>query len=168
MRKITTLLLLAFSLTAMAADYDQDKPFGFCTVSSRTNAGSTYNCKGGGVWEYPIPDSFTGKVITLKSNGKDMKSTIQNAIKNYDVIILDGSEGDFIVSQNIGFDKGNRTILGINNARLCTQWYVTDALKAKLNAAGVPNMSTSGGGGTLPTGSNVSEEAEYNTRKIII
>ncbi len=168
MRKITTLLLFAFSLTAMAADYDQDKPFGFCTVSSRTNAGSTYNCKGGGVWEYPIPDSFTGKVITLKSNGKDMKSTIQNAIKNYDVIILDGSEGDFIVSQNIGFDKGNRTILGINNARLCTKWYVTDELKAKLNAAGVPNMSTSGGGGTLPNGSKVSEEAEYNTRKIII
>ena len=97
-----------------------------------------------------------------------MKSTIQNAIKNYDVIILDGSEGDFIVSQNIGFDKGNKTILGINNARLCTQWFVTDELKATLNAAGVPNMSTSGGGGTLPNGTKVSEEAEYNTRRIII
>jgi hypothetical protein len=29
-------------------------------------------------------------------------------------------------------------------------------------------MSTSGGGGTLPNGKSVSEEAEYNTRKIII
>ena len=168
MRTITTLLLLALSLTAIATDYDQNKPFGFCTVSSRTNAGSTYDCKGGGVWTYPIPEDFTGKVITLKSNGNDMKSAIQNAIKQYDIIILDGSEGDFIVSQNIGFDKGNKTILGINNARLCTQWFVTDELKATLNAAGVPNMSTSGGGGTLPNGTKVSEEAEYNTRRIII
>lgn len=106
--------------------------------------------------------------MVLKSNGQDMKETIQNAIKQNDVVILDGTAGDFIVSSNVGITASNKTIIGINNARICTKWYVTDEIKAALNAAGVPSMSTSGGGGTLPNGKYVSEEAEYNTRKIII
>jgi pectate lyase len=97
-----------------------------------------------------------------------MKGTIQNAIKQNDVVILDGADGYFIVSSNVGITASNKTIIGINNARICTKWYVTDEIKAALNAAGVPSMSTSGGGGTLPNGRFVSEEAEYNTRKIII
>ncbi|MBR1546571.1 MAG: hypothetical protein IJ633_07250 [Prevotella sp.] len=167
-KNLLTSLLLAVSLSAFATDYDLNEPFGFCTVSSRTDATSTYNITGGGCYTYPVPDGFTGKVITLKSNGQDMKSTIQNAIKNYDVVILDGTDGDFIVSESIGFERGGKTIIGINNARLCTKWYVTDEIKAALDEAGVPGMSTSGGGGKLPNGTNVSEEAEYNTRRIII
>ena len=150
------------------SDYDLNKPFGFCTVSSRTDASSTYDITGGGCYTYPIPDDFTGTVKVLKSNGQDMKGTIQNAIKQNDVVILDGADGYFIVSSNVGITASNKTIIGINNARICTQWYVTDEIKAALNAAGVPSMSTSGGGGTLPNGRFVSEEAEYNTRKIII
>ena len=167
-KNLLTSLLLAVSLSAFATDYDLNEPFGFCTVSSRTDATSTYNITGGGCYTYPVPDGFTGKVITLKSNGQDMKSTIQNAIKNYDVVILDGTDGDFIVSESIGFERGGKTIIGINNARLCTKWYVTDEIKAALDEAGVPGMSTSGGGGKFPNGTNVSEEAEYNTRRIII
>ena len=108
--------------------------------------------------------------MVLKSNGQDMKSTIENAIKNKDnnVIILDGSDGDFIVSSNVGITVSNKTIIGINNARLCTKWHVTDEMKAALDAAGVPSMSTSSGGGTLPNGNKVTEEAEYNTRRILI
>lgn len=150
------------------SEYDLNKPFGFCTVSSRTDASSTYDITGGGCYTYPIPDDFTGKVVTLKSNGQDMKGTIQNAIKQNDVVILDGADGNFIVSSNVGITASNKTIIGINNARICTKWYVTDEIKAALNDAGVPSMSTSGGGGTLPNGKYVSEEAEYNTRKIII
>lgn len=156
------------SLTASATDYDQNAPFGFCTRSSRTNASSTYNITGGGCYTYPIPESFSGKVIVLKSNGADMKSTIENAIKQNAVIIFDGSNGDFIVSSNVGITASGKTLLGINKARICTKWCVTDEIKAALDAAGVPGMSTSGGGGTLPNGQYVSEEAEYNTRKIII
>ena len=162
--------LLATVATAQEtiSQYDQDKPFGFCTLSSRTDASKTYEITGGGCYTYPLPASFTGKSVVLTSNGNDMKGAIQNAIKQNDVIILDGSKGDFMVSSNIGFERGNKTILGINNARLCTQWYVTDDIKQALTDAGVPSMSTSGGGGTLPNGKTVKEEAEYNTRKIII
>lgn len=165
---LLTLTATLLSMTAVADGYDLDKPFGFCTVSSRTDASSTYDITGGGVYTYPIPDGFTGKVTTLKSNGQDMKGDILNAIKQYDVVILDGADGEFIVSSNIGITASNKTIIGINNAIISTKWYVTDEIKKALNDAGVSKMSTSGGGGTLPNGQSVSEEAEYNTRKIII
>ena len=166
---LSTLLLAALALPAIADDFDTSKPFGFCTVSSRTEA-TPYDCTGGGCYTYPVPDGFTGKVIELKSDGPDadMKAKIQNAIKQNDVIILDGSNGDFIISSSIGFERGNKTILGINNARLCTKFYVTDEIKQALNAAGVPSMSTSDGGGTLSNGKTVKEQAEFNTRQIII
>ena len=168
MRTTVTFLLLLLALSMTATDYDINKPYGFCTVSSRTDATSTYAVTGGGTYTYPIPETFTGKVVVLKSNGNDMKSTIQNTIKQNDVVIFDGSDGDFIVSSNIGITASNKTLLGINNARLCTKWHMTDEIKAALNAAGVPGMSTSSGGGTLPNGTYVKEEAEYNTRKIIM
>lgn len=152
----------------MADGFDTSKPFGFCTRSSRTDAGSTYNITGGGCYTYPVEGVSSDKVITLVSNGSDMKSAIQNAIKKYDVIILDGSQGDFIVSSSIGFERGNKTIIGINNARLCTKWQLTEEIRNALDAAGVPDMSSSSGGGTLPNGKTVKEEAEFNTRKIII
>ena len=155
-------------MTTMATDFDTSKPFGFCTVSSRTDASSTYDCTGGGCYTYPVPEGFTGSVKVLTSNGQDMQGTIQNAIKQNDIVILDGSDGDFIVSKSIGITASSKTIIGINNARICTQWYLTDEIRAALDAAGVPSMSTSGNGGKLPNGVNVSEEAEYNTRRIII
>ena len=165
---VTTLLL---SLTATAqSSYDLQKPFGFCTVSSRTT-NTTYNITGGGCYGYPVTgvDASKVKVLTSSGAGVDMKSTIQNAIKQYDVIIFDGSQGDFMVSSNIGFERGNKTLLGINNARLCTKWSVTQEIKDALDAAGVPNMSTSSGtGGKLTNGKSVSEQAEYNTRQIIL
>ena len=165
---LLTILVALFSLIAVAADYDQNKPFGFCTRSSRTDATCTYNITGGGCYTYPIPNGFAGKIIVLKSNGQDMRNSIQNAIKQNDVIIFDGSDGDFMVSSNIYVEGGNKTLLGINNARLCTKWYVTNDIITALNKAGVPNMSTHDGGGMLPNGQFVREEAEYNTRKIII
>ena len=166
------LLILALGLlttvAATAADYDQNAPFGFCTRSSRTSATSVYNITGGSCYNYPLPANFTGKSTVLTATGQDMKSTIENAIKQNDVIIFDGSQGDFIVSSNIGVTTNGKTLLGINGARLCTQWHVTPEMKQALNAAGVPSMSTSSGGGTLPNGTKVIEQAEYNTRRILI
>ena len=171
--KRTTIILCSavFALSTMAQNsYDLNAPFGFCTLSSRT-ANIAYNITGGGCYTYPIPDNFTGKVVVLKSDGQDMKSTIKNAINNDDnkVIIFDGSDGAFYVSSNVAVNASNKTLLGINNARICTMWSVTDEIKAALDAAEVPKMSGgSGTGGTLPNGQYVSEEAEYNTRKIIL
>ena len=178
--RISTLFLLSFlSLSAMATDYDTNKPFGFCTVSSRTDATSTYTVTGGGCYTYPIPDELKEKTKVLTANGtNDMKGEIQKAIKSYDIIVLDGSNGDFIVSESIGFERGNKTILGINNARLCTKWYLTEEDKTLLDNAtddrtpgitGVKNMSTNSDdnlGGTV-NGSTIKEQAEYNTRKIL-
>ena len=94
-KTFVSIMAALLSMTAAAqSTYDLNKPFGFCTVSSRTDDSKTYDVTGGGVWTYPIPDGFTGKVATLKSNGLDMKGDIQNAIKNNDVVILDGSQGD--------------------------------------------------------------------------
>ena len=167
MKKLIFLTTLFVTLAAMAqeqSEYDQNAPFGFCTVSSRTNASSTYDITGGGCYTYPVPASLADKTIVLTADGtNDMKGAIQNAIKRYDIVVLDGSNGDFIISSSIGFERGNKTLLGINNARLCTQWYVTDEIKAALDAAGVPNMSTSGGGGTLSNGKNVSVDATNKT-----
>ncbi len=164
---LLALCIFMLSQAVIANDYDLNAPFGFCTLSSRTDASSTYDITGGGCYTYPIPDTFEGTVAVLTSTGGDMKSAIESAIKSNQVVVLDGSEGDFMVSSSISVTS-NRTIIGINNARLCTQWYVTDEIKKALDDAGVPNMSTSSGGGTLPNGKSVTEQAEYNTRKIII
>ena len=170
MKRILFITLVACStLSLTAADYDLNKPFGFCTVSSRTDASNTYNVTGGGCYTYPVIGVSSDKVITLTSTGKDMKTAIANAIKNYNVIIFDGSKGDFIVSSNMELNGiKDKTLLGINQARLCTKWYINKEIIDSLNAAGVPTMSTSEGGGTLSNGRMVKEEAEYNTRQIII
>ena len=170
MKKYLFTLGLAFlTLTVTAADYDQNKPFGFCTVSSRTDATITYNVTGGGCYTYPVTGISSDKVVTLTSTGKDMKNAIVEAIKNYSVIIFDGSKGDFIISSCIDLNsQKDKTFLGINKAHLCTEWYIKKEITDALNAAGVPTMSTSGGGGTLSNGTPVREEAEYNTRQIII
>ena len=161
-------MLLAITAAAENSTYDQLKPFGFCTRSSRTTE-TPYNITGGGCYTYPVNGVDVSKVITLTSTGNDMKAAITNAIKSNSVIVFDGSQGDFIVSSLISLENiSGKTLIGINGARLCTTWFATQEIIDALNKAGVPNMSTSGGGGTLPNGTSVTEEAEYNTRRIII
>lgn len=161
-------LLLSMTTMGQTSIYDLQKPFGFCTRSSRT-ADTPFDITGGGCYAYPVSGVNDGDVITLTSNGDDMRSEIEQAIKNYKVIILDGSHGIFNVSSTISFTSiSGKTILGINDACLCTTWYANQEIIDALNAAGVPSMSTSGGGGTLSNGTQVKEQAEFNTRQIII
>lgn len=170
LRNLCSLCLLALSISLTASIFDPNKPFGFCTCSSRTNATMTYNLTGGGCYEYPVTGISSSKVITLTSTGCDMGNDISDAIKKYDVIVFDGSEGDFMISSTISLmGISNKTLLGINKARLRTIWHTTPEIIGALNAAGVPDMSTGRGtGGTLSNGKYVSEQAEYNTRQIII
>lgn len=149
---------LLFSAKAELSFHDQNAPFGWVNCSSLTS-GENYTVTGGG----------DGNKIVLTSTGEDMKAAITDAIKNNDIIVFDGSQGDFIISSYINM-KGlkNKTMVGINGARLCTEFFVTAELKKLLDDNKVPSMSTTSGGGKLQNGTSVTEEAEYMTRYLII
>ena len=126
-RHLLAMLCMQAMLIPVEADaksnYDPGKPFGFCTRTSRTDssAACAYEVTGGGTLAYPIP-STVKSVMTLKSNGGDMKKAIGNALKKYSVVVLDGSTGDFIVSSKIGVSElTNRTLIGINGATVRTE-----------------------------------------------
>lgn len=156
---IATLLVALLPIKAQLSEYDINAPFGWATCSSMTS-GDDYELTGGG----------DGSTITLVSAGtKDMRSDIINAINKYDVIVFDGSKGDFIVSSTMSLKEiSDKTIVGINNARICTQFYVTEEITAALDKVGVRDMSSSGGGGKLSNGTSVAEEREYYTRQTLI
>ena len=162
-------LLLPLAATAQTTVHDLQEPIGFCTQSSRTTD-TPYDVTGGGCHVYPVEGVPQDEVITLTSSGGDMRSDIEAAIRDYSVIVFDGAGGDFSVSGTITLEGiANKTLLGINNARLCTAWHATQEMIDALNAAGVPDMSTSSGtGGVLSNGTEVKEQAEFSTRQIII
>lgn len=176
-KNLIALLGLTIALPAIAqtdeptkSDYDLDAPFGFCTVSSRTT-NNPYSITGGGCYQYPVTGVAESKVTTLTSNGTDMRNAINDAINDYDVIVFDGSNGDFIVSKSIDIEgKSGKTLLGINGARLCTQWYLTSDLIAALDAAGVKSISTGNKKErTLPNGKTEElEECEFYVRSTLI
>lgn len=164
------------------SEFDQLQAFGFATCDSRTDSNpSLEKVTGGGAYTYEdakalLNDPSSGKkvkVLTADDVYKD--DVIKNAVKNNDIVILDGSKGDFVIKkfitiQNQGSGTGcnNKTILGINNARLVTEWYVTPEILELLKEADVESASTNKGtGGTLPNGVVVDEEAEYLTRKAL-
>ncbi len=129
------------------------------------------------------------KAIVLKSantkdaNGKEtrvaMDATIKSAITNNDIIVLDGSgtSTDFVLNKYIQLSHiKDKTIVGINGARLCTEWYLTDYFKSILenvptsSGTGVNTASTNEGtGGSFTTDGGktitIKEEGEYLTRK---
>lgn len=162
MKKLTLLAIAVLSLwiaaSAQLSTHDYNAPFGWATCQSMAS-GDSYNLTGGG----------DGSVTTLSATGSDMRTAITKAIKEYDVVILDGSMGDFIISSTLDLKElTNKTIVGINDARICTQFYVTDEIKSALDEVGVKEMSSSGGGGTLSNGKYVGEEREYYTRKTLM
>lgn len=175
MRKSLSKLLLAALLlpagTVSVAQglnpYDSGQPFGWATCSSADAAGG-FNITGGG----------KGSSITLTSNGGDMREAIRSAIRNHAVVILDGSNGPFIVSadgilissDNMSKDK---TIVGINGATICSQNTVTDGMRAALSERKSEIIKGQGAGkiktrdfGELDI--TVSESDERHTREILI
>ena len=161
MRKIFTLMLSLLAITASRAElskYDLNEPMGWATCQSMTTAGD-YDLTGGG----------TGKSITLTASGADDYNALKNAISSYSVIILDGSKGDFIISKAMEIKSSNRTIVGINNARLCTKFYVTPEITKLMDDNNVKSLSTaSGTGGTLSNGVSVGEARETKVRQLLI
>lgn len=139
--------------------YDENKPFGWVTCSSLT--GDKASVTGG----------QNGTQIILASDGHDMKDRIMHAVENYDVIVLDGSQGDFLVSSIMRF-KGlrNKTIVGINNACLTTKFKLSEGLRKMLDDKGVLQLPSSGDGQkhVLTNGNRVTEVREYTVRQAII
>lgn len=163
------------------AQSDKDAPFGYATMSSRTDASQTFNLTGGGCYTYPVTGVDESKVITLTAKNVTKDDDIKNAIKKHDVIIFDGSEGEFVIESLIRINKQTgKTILGINDARLVTKFYITNEIKNKLNNVefvdkegktrkGVKNASTDAKdnlGGEV-NGVKVKEQTEFLTRKTL-
>lgn len=154
-------LLLPLPILAQIASYDLNAPFGWCTCFDYQHAGFEINGGNG---------SSEKRTVTLKANGKDQSKDIRLAIENNEIVVLDGSAGDFRINHSfrIEFSK-NKTIVGVNNARLCTEFFITPELSAMLDKAGVRKASTQGGtGGVLTNGTRVGEEREMLTRQTLI
>lgn len=158
--------MLFATATAFAQDatsYFNNKPFGWGTCTDPT--GTPYNLNGG--FGYGNP-----KTITLTATGTETDgSAINDAVKKYDVVILDGSKGDFIIPSSIKFKNlKNKTIVGYNNARLRTKFELTAEIHAKLKAANLEKLSsTSQITGTLPNGQEVTmDERAFYTKKTMM
>lgn len=120
-------------------------------------------------WASGTTGGDPAKTVILQSNGLDMRALIIKSLKDYDVVVFDGSKGDFIVSGSLPLSGlSGKTILGINGACIRTQFVVSPELQQLLDDKGVRSMSTHGGGGTLSNGAVIREERELNTRQAII
>lgn len=144
-----------------AVAYFSLRPFGWGTCSDVH--GTSYTLDGGSRAKNP-------KTVVLYSSGADDRDIILDAITNNDIVILDGSKGDFFVSKSMSlYGLQHKTIVGRNGARLCTEWYITPELKQVLVDANLGQYSSSSGtGGTLSNGKEVDEEREWKTRQTII
>lgn len=160
MKRFLLFSVLLTILSSASAQSSKDKPIGWVTCTS-LDGGKTYDVTGGG----------NGKSIVLTSNGEDMREIIMDAIAKYDVIILDGSKGEFKVSKTMRLnDMKNKSIIGKNNARVKTAFTLTKEVRQMLDDLNIKNFSSIGTGTfyTLPNGSRVKEEREYKVREALI
>lgn len=155
--KITTLLSLFMLISTGFASRAE----GWAGCSSVYSAGD-YDLTGGG----------NGSLVVLRSNGKDMKTAIAQAVNSHDVIIFDGMDGDFEVSSYINFlSLKDKTLLGVNGACIRTTYIVTDEVHRMLDEMNVNSLSQSADddmGGTLSNGSFVDEQREFTIRQAMI
>ena len=161
MKKYYTILIAALAsvLTTFGQSAD-GKPFGFAVCTSMTDA-----------TPYPVTGGGNGKRIVLQSNGGDMRQQIMDAINLFEVIVLDGSKGDFMVSETMHIDNTrNKTIIGANNARVCTKFRLTKEILHILDSLDVRSHSTTSDGTVyeLSNGNKVREKCESVVRQTLI
>ena len=138
MRQLAYILILLFaSLTAcntrtgLSPD-DLNAPFGFARC--RNLHGGHYDLSGG---SRDVSRGVKGRSVTLLSDGADSRERIAQAIQDYDIIVLDGSHGPFLYSELVEFkDICNKTIVGINGARLQSLFQCTPEIQRLLAHAG--------------------------------
>lgn len=165
-----TLLLLAVSICCSALtpaptgakDYFDGKPYGWATCADES--GAPYNLKGGLNIAQP-------KTIILKSNGANNDDAILAAIQQYDIIVLDGAGGDFIINKQMGIvNAKHKTIVGRNNATLRTRFVLTADVRKILKTYNLEGLSSTNQiSGTLPDGTKITnmDERAFYTRKAL-
>lgn len=169
MKKILSILLAAaFSLSMNAQEitdaskYFSGNAYGWATVADE--AGTPYQMDG-------AMRNAKPRTIVLTSTGKDMKSDIEAAINNYDLIIFDGSKGQFVISGSVNIANAkNKSIVGRNDAELCTEFYLTAEDINYLNDQGLEKLSsTDQYTGTLPDGTTMTcDRRAFFTKKAMM
>ena len=123
-------------------------PWGWAVCSDE--AGTAYTLSGGCFTD------ATKVTLTALGGGQSDDAQIKQAIAQKDIIILDGSNGDFILNEYISVSAKNKTIIGINNARLCTKFYLTADDITYLKAQNLEGLSsTDQYTGILPDGTEI-------------
>lgn len=163
MKKNLMILMSAIVLLpAMATN--NVAPWGWATCSDE--AGAAYTLNGG--------NFSNASTITLKAlgDGKTDDTQIKQAIAKNDIIIFDGSNGDFTIGETIKLSSTkNKTIIGINNARLCTKFFLTADDITYLKSQNLEGLSsTNQYTGTLPGQSTpiTCDERAFFTKKAIM
>lgn len=162
MKKTILTLLSALALLPAVAS-NNVAPWGWATCADET--GAAYALTGGNYSD--------AKTITLKALGSSQTddAQIKQAIVQNDVIILDGANGDFILNELIRLASvKNKTIIGINNARLCTRFYLTAEDNAYLKKQNLDGLSsTDQYTGTLPDGTTLTcDKRAFFTKKAMM
>ena len=138
-------------------------PWGWATCADES--GTAYTLSGG---------NFTdAKTVTLKALGGEQTDDkqIKQAIASNDIIIFDGSNGDFIIEEYMKLaSTKNKTLIGINNARLCTKFFLTADDHTYLKAQNLDGLSsTDQYTGTLPDGTTLTcDKRAFFTKKAMM
>ena len=162
MKKILMTLLSAMALMPAVAG-NNVTPWGWATCSDES--GTAYTLSGGNYSD--------AKIVTLEAlgGGQTDDKQIKQAIATSDIIVLDGAKGDFTIGEVMKVAAKNKTIIGINNARLCTQFYLTPEDLKYLKQQNLDGKSSTNQiSGTLPDGTykeSVDERAFYTMKAMM-
>ena len=158
---LMTLMGAVALLPAMASN--NVAPWGWATCSDES--GTAYMLNGGN-----FSDATTA-TLTALGDGKTDDSQIKQAIAKNDIIIFDGSKGEFTIGETMKISSTkNKTLIGINNARLCTKFFLTDEDNAYLKSQNLEGLSsTDQYTGTLPDGTTLTcDRRAFFTKKAIM
>lgn len=160
-KTLFTLLSAMALLPAMASN--NVAPWGWATCSDEN--GTAYTLSGGNF------NDASKVTLTALGGGQTDDAQIKKAIGTSDIIIFDGSNGDFTIGETMKLaSTKNKTLIGINNARLCTKFYLTDADNAYLKEQNLDGLSsTDQYTGTLPDGTTVTcDKRAFFTKKAMM
>ena len=138
-------------------------PWGWATCADES--GTAYTLSGGN-----FSDAKTATLQALGAGQSDDKQ-IKLAIAQNDIIIFDGSNGDFTIEEVMKISSTkNKTLIGINNARLCTKFFLTSEDITYLKQQNLESMSsTDQYTGTLPDGTEITcDKRAFFTKKAMM